>query len=256
MPSSQPASIEITPVINCNVQEERFALYSRTVSISLYDAKPVYFLTSACEEIKWTKKEKKVYSPTSWRKIKVPFYRPLSAPFIKLLNHLLHEISINTENFSTDPHRNIPSDLYIHTGCRGCISPWKISSWSVIAAEKMQGTEHKHPRRKKSTCRATEWRQGLTRPSLYDMGRWNGKNHGQGPKRRVRQKSKVHSERVQIYIVDYYNHNGCQILLTNSYVLYCKYHKMMKSQKAVSHYGYIRMIAYWSPNFFPMREYN
>ena len=36
---------------------------------------------------------------------------------------------------------------------------------------------------------------------------------------------------------------GYQVLLTNSYILYYKYHKMMKSSNAVSHYEYIKMIA-------------
>ena len=31
------------------------------VSISIYDTKPVYFLSSACDQIKWVKKERKVY---------------------------------------------------------------------------------------------------------------------------------------------------------------------------------------------------
>ena len=43
------------------------------VSISLYDTMPVYFLTSACGEINWIKKEKEVYSPTLGRKFKLPF---------------------------------------------------------------------------------------------------------------------------------------------------------------------------------------
>ena len=33
------------------------------------------------------------------------------------------------------------------------------------------------------------------------------------------------------------------MLLTNSYVLYCKYHKMVESKKALSHYDYIKQIS-------------
>lgn len=34
-----------------------------------------------------------------------------------------------------------------------------------------------------------------------------------------------------------------QLLLTNSYVLYCKYHKMMDSKKVLSHYDYIKQFS-------------
>ena len=48
---------------------------SDLISVSIYDSKPVYFLTSAAEEIKWRKKEKKVYDDGKKKSVMMPFYR-------------------------------------------------------------------------------------------------------------------------------------------------------------------------------------
>ena len=124
------------------------------VSISLYDTKPVYFLTSACGEINWIKKEKEVYSPTLGRKFKLPFYR---LNIVDFYNHNMGNVDLadqlrNHYRYDSSWHRN---------------RKWWWAVW---------------------------W--------------W-----------------------------------GYQVLLTNSYILYYKYHKMMKSSNAVSHYEYIKMIA-------------
>ena len=45
------------------------------IAISIYDTKPVYFLTMACYFIKWIKKEKQVYDEKAKKVFKMPFYR-------------------------------------------------------------------------------------------------------------------------------------------------------------------------------------
>ena len=50
---------------------------------------------------------------------------------------------------------------------------------------------------------------------------------------------------------------GFQFLLTNSYIIYCKYHRMLDSKDEISHNDYIKYIAlawinpeqYWSKIF-------
>ena len=124
------------------------------VSISIYDTKPVYFLSSSCETIEWTKKERKVYNPESRKTFKLPFYR---LNIIDFYNNNMGNVDLadqlrNHYRYDSVWHRN---------------RKWWWSIW---------------------------W--------------W-----------------------------------GYQLLLTNSFVLYCKYHRMIDSNQAVSHYDYIKTIA-------------
>ena len=48
------------------------AICKDLVSISLYDTKPVYFLTNSCTEIKWISKTKKVYDASKKKTINMP----------------------------------------------------------------------------------------------------------------------------------------------------------------------------------------
>ena len=45
------------------------------VAVACYDTKPVYFLSSACEEIKWIEKKRKVFDPNEKKTVDIPFYR-------------------------------------------------------------------------------------------------------------------------------------------------------------------------------------
>ena len=45
------------------------------VCTSLYDSKPFYMMTNACEELKWVKKTREVYHKGLNRMVKLPFYR-------------------------------------------------------------------------------------------------------------------------------------------------------------------------------------
>ena len=124
------------------------------VSVSVYDTKPVYFLSNACEEITWTKKEKKVYDPQEKKTFQLPFYR---LNLIDFYNHNMGNVDLadqlrNQYRYDSQWHRN---------------RKWWWAIW---------------------------W--------------W-----------------------------------GFQTLLTNSYVLYHKYHKMIDSKAAVNHYDYIKEIA-------------
>ena len=124
------------------------------VSVSVYDTKPVYFLSNACEEITWTKKERQVYDPQKQQTFKLPFYR---LNIIDFYNHNMGNVDLadqlrNHYRYDSVWHRN---------------RKWWWAIW---------------------------W--------------W-----------------------------------GFQLLLTNSYVLYQKYHKMIDSKCAVSHYDYIKEIA-------------
>jgi hypothetical protein len=124
------------------------------VSISIYDTKPVYLLTSACNEISWTKKERKVYDPQRKKTFKMPFYR------------------LNVIDFYNNNMGNV--DL----------------------ADQLRN----HYRYDSSWHRNRKW--------WWAIWWW-----------------------------------GYQLLLTNSYVLYCKYHRMIDSRQAVSHYDYIKQVA-------------
>ena len=143
------------------------------VSISLYDTKPVYILSNACETISWVKKDKDVYDPAKNKKIKLPFYR---LNVIDFYNHNMGNVDLadqlrNNYRYDSLWHRN---------------RKWWWAIW---------------------------W--------------W-----------------------------------GFQLLLTNSYVLYQKYHLMIDSKKAVSHYNYIKEIAlawvnpelYWPKKIRPTKR--
>ena len=45
------------------------------IAVSLYDTKPVYFLTSATSQLYWMKKERQVYYPKRKKTFQMPFYR-------------------------------------------------------------------------------------------------------------------------------------------------------------------------------------
>ena len=124
------------------------------VAISLYDTKPVYFLTNACEGITWTQKGKKVYDTKEKKTCKMPFYR---LNVIDFYNHNMGNVDLadqlrNVYRYDTSWHRN---------------RKWWWSIW---------------------------W--------------W-----------------------------------GFQLLLTNAYVLYKKFHLLHSSKAAVSHYDFIKQVA-------------
>ena len=124
------------------------------IALSVYDTKPVYFLSNACEGIKWMKKLKKVYDPAKQKTIDLPFYR---LELIDFYNKNMGNVDLadqlrNHYRYDTSWHRN---------------RKWWWSIW---------------------------W--------------W-----------------------------------GFQVLLTNSYILYKKYHEMIKSKEALSHYDYIKEIS-------------
>jgi len=48
---------------------------SGLVSVSLYDIKPLYFLSMVCENIIWIKKMRQVYNTQGLKRFKMPFYR-------------------------------------------------------------------------------------------------------------------------------------------------------------------------------------
>ena len=124
------------------------------VCVSLYDTKPVYLLSKACEEIKWKKKTKKVYDANKGQTIQMPFYR---LNVIDFYNNNMGNVDLadqlrNHYRIDTSWHRN---------------RKWWWSIW---------------------------W--------------W-----------------------------------GFQVLLTNSYIVYTKYHSMLDSKNTVSHYEYIKEVA-------------
>ena len=124
------------------------------VSVSLYDTKPVYFLSSACQELKWIKKEKKVFDPKQKKTVQMPFYR---LNIVDFYNHNMGNVDLadqlrNHYRYDSSWHRN---------------RKWWWAIW---------------------------W--------------W-----------------------------------GYQVLLTNSYVLYLKFHKMHDSKNFYSHYDYIKQIS-------------
>ena len=78
------------------------------VSISIYDTKPVYFLTSATESITWTKKEKQVYDGRTKKTFKMPFYR---LNVIDFYNNNMGNVDLadqlrNHYRYDTTWHRN------------------------------------------------------------------------------------------------------------------------------------------------------
>ena len=78
------------------------------ISISIYDTKPVYFLTSATESIEWIKKEKKVYDAQKKKTVKMPFYR---LNVIDFYNKNMGNVDLadqlrNVYRYDTTWHRN------------------------------------------------------------------------------------------------------------------------------------------------------
>jgi hypothetical protein len=116
------------------------------LAISIYDTKPVYFLTSVATEIEWVQKVRKVFDKASNRKISMPFFR-------------LNVIDFYNNNMG-----------------------------NVDQADQLRN----HYRYDTSWHRNRKW--------WWAIWWW-----------------------------------AYQVLLTNSYVLYCKYHTMIKSKKEVSH---------------------
>ena len=45
------------------------------IAFSLYDTKPFYFITNACDNIKWEKKKREVWHKGLQRIVNLPFYR-------------------------------------------------------------------------------------------------------------------------------------------------------------------------------------
>ena len=45
------------------------------VATSLYDSKPVYLISNACDTVEWTKKERKLWHKDKGKKVNVPFFR-------------------------------------------------------------------------------------------------------------------------------------------------------------------------------------
>ena len=48
---------------------------SNLIAFSVYDAKPVYFLSMACEKVRWDKNTRNVYDKTKRQKVPVNYYR-------------------------------------------------------------------------------------------------------------------------------------------------------------------------------------
>ena len=124
------------------------------VCISLYDSKPVYLLSTACSQIKWIGKNRKVWHPGKNSYVSIKFLR---LNVIDFYNHNMGSVDIadqlrNHYRYDTQWHRN---------------RKWWWAIW---------------------------W--------------W-----------------------------------GFQVLLTNSYKVYCDFHKIHQSNKALSHYEFIKSMA-------------
>lgn len=81
---------------------------SDLVCISVYDTKPVYILSNACTEIKWTKKERKVWSKAKNEYVNGHFYR---LNLIDFYNHNMGNVDLadqlrNYYRYDTSWHRN------------------------------------------------------------------------------------------------------------------------------------------------------
>ena len=138
------------------------------LAISVYDTKPVYFLTNVAESIEWIKKSRKCFDPTKNETIDLPFHR---LNIIDFYNYNMGNVDLadqlrNHYRYDSAWHRN---------------RKWWWAIW---------------------------W--------------W-----------------------------------GFQVLLTNSYVVYLKFHKLHDSRNTVSHYNYIKQIALAWINqelYWPKRE--
>ena len=49
--------------------------FTGLVAVSLYDSKPVYLISNACDKVGWTKKERKLWHKDKGKKVNVPFFR-------------------------------------------------------------------------------------------------------------------------------------------------------------------------------------
>ena len=78
------------------------------VSVSVYDTKPVYFLSLACESLGWVQKEKKVYDVKKKKFIMLKFFRLNVADFY---NHNMGNVDLadqlrNIYRYDSSWHRN------------------------------------------------------------------------------------------------------------------------------------------------------
>ena len=64
------------------------------ISLSLYDQKPVYLLSNACNNIEWVQKERIVWHKEKGEKVKVPYYR---LNVIDLYNHNMNNVDITDQ---------------------------------------------------------------------------------------------------------------------------------------------------------------
>ena len=124
------------------------------VSVSLYDTKPVYFLSMVCENITWMEKKRQVYNAQELKRFKMPFHR---LNIVDFYNNNMGNVDLadqlrNHYRIDTSWHRN---------------RKWWWSIW---------------------------W--------------W-----------------------------------GYQVLLTNSYVCYIKYHDMLLTKPTLTHYEFIKQVA-------------
>ena len=127
---------------------------SDLLSISIYDTKPVYFLTNCAEKIEWIEKKRKTFDPSSREKFDLSYYR---LNVIDFYNHNMGNVDLadqlrNHYRYDSNWHRN---------------RKWWWAIW---------------------------W--------------W-----------------------------------GFQVLLTNSFILYNKFHQLHDSKDTISHYEYIKQIA-------------
>ena len=61
------------------------------ISMSLYDTKPVYLMIVSCEEIKWIKKDCKLFDKTQQKMVSAPFHR---VNIIDDYNHFIGNVDI------------------------------------------------------------------------------------------------------------------------------------------------------------------
>ena len=61
------------------------------LALSLYDQKPVYLLTNACNNVEWIKKERSCWHKEKGKKVNVPYYR---LNVIDMYNHNMNNVDI------------------------------------------------------------------------------------------------------------------------------------------------------------------
>ena len=84
------------------------SICSDLVAISLYDTKPVYFLSNVCKEIKWIEKTKKVHDEAQQKYINMKFHR---LEVIDFYNYNMGNVDVadqlrNAYRYDTVWHRN------------------------------------------------------------------------------------------------------------------------------------------------------